>query len=464
MAFQAISDVMSQLEDDLCTCSVCMESLKNAKQLRCSHVFCSKCLEQLIKTDRKSRKRTITCPICRCQQCLSLRGLKDLQKAHLVQQIMDFKDSVQKNLATQRQKPSKPSMQCCSRCDNVTHEWFFCLNCTSILCGQCKCCPLKKHQVISFSNASKAEKNQIFIYVVKACLDELSEERIICSCCHEKRAYYISLHTSVSLAVCQDCSRRTCELNDVKCNWIPCHHLRSATIRSMLADSFDKYKHFSERYNKFIAAEGYCTFCVEKMTNTATWMCLDCMLPCCMFCLIASHYVYRGWGISFNKGTISALLGCRKSRFGRAYKQPIRFWLETCSTCDSTQSSEMTVCLEPDCGKVFCLTCALLHFPFDHLRTQLERTRTVTVISRRLGVYKVLCSIGWMLVSLSAKSIQLINVPELDRPKLLRKISVGLLQNLLEPFLKLADNLFPIIFCICIFFLFICVYTMMFKL
>ena len=69
---EALRKITAQLE-----CSICLDTLTDAKLLPCFHSFCKKCLERLVVQDRDGH--TLYCPTCRRTTLLPPTGVSGLQ-------------------------------------------------------------------------------------------------------------------------------------------------------------------------------------------------------------------------------------------------------------------------------------------------------------------------------------------------------------------------------------------------
>ncbi|XP_060065812.1 tripartite motif-containing protein 3-like [Ylistrum balloti] len=56
-------------------CSVCLDTFKEPKLLRCCHTFCKTCLEGLVRSADHQSKKHFSCPLCRTQNNLASEGI-----------------------------------------------------------------------------------------------------------------------------------------------------------------------------------------------------------------------------------------------------------------------------------------------------------------------------------------------------------------------------------------------------
>ena len=114
------------MEDQL-TCAICLESYQDPKLLSCFHVFCSKCLQPLVKQGRRGQQ-TVQCPNCRQPTTLPQSGVPGLQGAFHVHHLFDIQSTLKK--VTEFQE---------SHCDKCQQEKAtnYCRNCGQFICPGC---------------------------------------------------------------------------------------------------------------------------------------------------------------------------------------------------------------------------------------------------------------------------------------------------------------------------------------
>ena len=153
-----------KLEDQL-TCSVCLETFRDPRALHCMHVFCSACLEGLVRReieaggDDDAVVASVTCPNCRKVSRISDGRVSALQTPFFIEGLIE----VRKDLEQVRQqgedkhlrdeaKASTSKVSQCSVHNRCTE--FYCKDCEKLLCGSCICSEHRAHTFDLISTAA----------------------------------------------------------------------------------------------------------------------------------------------------------------------------------------------------------------------------------------------------------------------------------------------------------------------
>ena len=87
-----VEEVLKKCEESL-NCSICLDTYKDPRLLRCFHAYCQVCLESL----RDQQKQLgLTCPACRQVTPIPDRGMEGLQTAFHINCLLEIQDSVRK--------------------------------------------------------------------------------------------------------------------------------------------------------------------------------------------------------------------------------------------------------------------------------------------------------------------------------------------------------------------------------
>ena len=127
VAEQALKKVTAQLE-----CSVCLDTLTDAKLLPCFHSFCKKCLERLVVQDRDGH--TLCCPTCRQTTLLPPTGVSGLQTDFHAEHLFEIRDTLVKAKESENIQ--------CEKCEKHNAN-SFCRDCRQFVCKKC----VKVHEV-----------------------------------------------------------------------------------------------------------------------------------------------------------------------------------------------------------------------------------------------------------------------------------------------------------------------------
>ena len=116
-------------------CPVCFELLSDPKQLSCTHTFCKKCLNDILKS---SSQNSLTCPICRSETFVKDGNVLNLNTNVPLKSLID---------------DVRNSQQVCELCDSNSRAVHYCCECGKNMCNTClenhKKWPLNdKHRVV----------------------------------------------------------------------------------------------------------------------------------------------------------------------------------------------------------------------------------------------------------------------------------------------------------------------------
>ena len=123
-------------------CPVCYELLSEPKQLSCTHTFCKKCLNYVLKT---SSKNSLTCPICRSETSVKDGNVLNLNTNVPLKSLID---------------DVRNSQQVCEMCDSHSRAVHYCCECGNNMCNTClenhnKWPPHVKHRVVRVEDVRK---------------------------------------------------------------------------------------------------------------------------------------------------------------------------------------------------------------------------------------------------------------------------------------------------------------------
>ena len=118
---EALRRITAQLE-----CSVCLDTLTDAKLLPCFHSFCKKCLERLVVQDRDGH--TLCCPTCRRTTLLPPSGVSGLQTDFHTEHLFEIRETLA--------KMKEPQNTQCEKCKKFKATGF-CRDCAKFVCEKC---------------------------------------------------------------------------------------------------------------------------------------------------------------------------------------------------------------------------------------------------------------------------------------------------------------------------------------
>ena len=120
-----IKTLLNNLHEEV-SCSVCMTTFTDPKQLPCLHSFCLHCLKGILRTS--GRHDVIICPECRKESGVPSDGnLKDLPTNFRINSLLDV-------LAI---KQCHSTGVKCGNCDKRSVQSFYCFQCCVFWCDEC---------------------------------------------------------------------------------------------------------------------------------------------------------------------------------------------------------------------------------------------------------------------------------------------------------------------------------------
>ena len=128
--FQAVAKQALKKLDNQLTCTICFDAFKDPKLLRCFHVYCKNCLQQLVVQDQQGQL-SLRCPTCRQSTTLPpATDLSALQPAFHIHHLFEIQEALK--------KVSDPKNIPCEKC-SITRQSAtnFCRDCGQFICETC---------------------------------------------------------------------------------------------------------------------------------------------------------------------------------------------------------------------------------------------------------------------------------------------------------------------------------------
>ena len=120
-----IKTLLFNLHEEV-SCSVCMNTFTDPKQLPCLHSFCLHCLKGIQRTS--GRHDIITCPECRRETKVSEGGnLNELPTNFRINSLLDVLAIKECNTTGVK----------CGNCDKKSSQSFYCFQCCAFWCDDC---------------------------------------------------------------------------------------------------------------------------------------------------------------------------------------------------------------------------------------------------------------------------------------------------------------------------------------
>ena len=151
------NSVLKSLEEEL-KCPLCLDIFTEPKKLRCDHVVCLQCLDELVE---KSRAGSLSCPVCRDATPLERAGTSQFPVAHQVNRLIDiYHKTLQEQSATKDNK--EPHVPTCS-VHTTQPLALYCETCQKAVCRDCfiTSCSVKKHECGYLEDMAKKQKHKL---------------------------------------------------------------------------------------------------------------------------------------------------------------------------------------------------------------------------------------------------------------------------------------------------------------
>ena len=141
-------EVLSKLEEQI-TCSVCLDTFTDPKQLQCHHVYCRGCLVKLVERDEQ-RQLVLSCPNCRQITPVPANGVRGLQPAFQTNNLLEIQGTLTKVLMAERKESTSSNIKdaapviagpskVLSYCSEHPNEEIkvYCEDCKKFTCFKC---------------------------------------------------------------------------------------------------------------------------------------------------------------------------------------------------------------------------------------------------------------------------------------------------------------------------------------
>ncbi len=113
--------VIKKLDEQL-NCSICLDTYTDPKL---HHIFCTKCLIPLVR-GRQGQQLTLTCPACRQVTPIPPNGVRGLQSAFQINDLIGIRDDL---------KDLIPTLYCSEHADREPE--LYCETCNELICWKC---------------------------------------------------------------------------------------------------------------------------------------------------------------------------------------------------------------------------------------------------------------------------------------------------------------------------------------
>ena len=149
-------DSFEEQIEDIITCDVCMERMKDPKVLLCQHTFCQSCVERLAQMNRGNG---LSCPTCRKMTPVPSGGVGNLPSDYKVKNLSGLNMAGIQTLKVEMERLSMCAEPYTDRTHNVCkickrRARHYCTTCSGYLCKRCsekhiQKSVFKEHNVVS---------------------------------------------------------------------------------------------------------------------------------------------------------------------------------------------------------------------------------------------------------------------------------------------------------------------------
>ena len=182
-----IKTLLNNLHDEV-SCSVCMCTFTDPKQLPCLHSFCLHCLNGIQRTSGVHGK--ITCPECRRQfQIPGSGNPSELPTNFRINSLLDV--LAIKECSTANVK--------CGNCDKRSAQTLYCFQCCSFWCKQC----ILGHNII---RTNKEHKTLVLNDFQDQDFEAVLKQPAICQKKHHEREELKFFCKDCKVAICNTCA------------------------------------------------------------------------------------------------------------------------------------------------------------------------------------------------------------------------------------------------------------------
>ena len=182
-----IKTLLDNLHEEV-SCSVCMTTFTDPKQLPCLHSFCLHCLEGILRTS--GRHDVIACPECRRESRVpGSRNLKDLPTNFRINSLLDV-------LAI---KECHSSGVKCGNCDKRSAQSLYCFQCCAFWCDDC----ITAHNII---RANKEHRVLALTDFQDQDIEEVLKRPAFCQEKHHEKEELKFFCKDCEVAICNACA------------------------------------------------------------------------------------------------------------------------------------------------------------------------------------------------------------------------------------------------------------------
>ncbi len=129
---------LRKLEEGL-SCSICLDTYTDPKELQCHHIFCRVCLVRLVVRNKQGQL-TLACPTCRQVMPIPANGTTGLKSAFHINHLLELRDSLSTiEVGAVGGSPDLNSVEKVSYCSEHSKKGLelYCETCGELVCLKC---------------------------------------------------------------------------------------------------------------------------------------------------------------------------------------------------------------------------------------------------------------------------------------------------------------------------------------
>ena len=240
-----IKTLLNNLHEEV-SCSVCMTTFTDPKQLPCLHSFCLHCLNGILRTS--GRHDIITCPECRRESGVPSSGnLKDLPTNFRINSLLDV-------LAI---KECDTTGVKCGNCEKKSSHSLYCFQCCFFWCADC----------ITAHNIMRAHKDHRVLALKDfqdQDIEDVLKRPVFCGKPgHEKKELEFFCK-NCEVSICNSCATTIHGDGHIKILLEEAANERKAEVKSVI----ESQKAIAQQMrNKIFQIDQNCTEIQERITN-----------------------------------------------------------------------------------------------------------------------------------------------------------------------------------------------------
>ena len=178
--------ILQKVEDELTTCSICLDTYTSPKLLQCFHVYCQGCLARLTFRDQQGQL-VLTCPNCRQITPVPVSGVAGLQSAFHINHLLGIMEEYKKkrdevatsdSISITSGTEEKKAVFCSDHSDEELK--LYCETCGQLICFKCAIKGLgdhhdHKHQLLDEAYTKYKEEITLSVHPLEMQMETINQ-------------------------------------------------------------------------------------------------------------------------------------------------------------------------------------------------------------------------------------------------------------------------------------------------